>query len=78
MVNEFVEFFFSPVCILKTFHITVYLVKGLNADQVDQTRGPPVCVMWPAATFVDYVYTLKIGVNNQQIAHKFYILRNLC
>jgi hypothetical protein len=77
MGNEFVEFFFSPVYMLKTFHITAYLVKGLNADQGDQTRGPPVCVMCPAATFVYYVYTLKIGVDNQQIAHKFYILRNL-
>jgi len=47
--------------ILKTFHITAYLVKGLNVDQGDQTRGPPVCVMWPAATFVNYVYTKKMA-----------------
>jgi hypothetical protein len=26
-----------------------------------QTRGPPVCIMQPAATFVYYVYTIKIA-----------------
>ena len=41
----------------------VYLHSFLNLvlDQGSPTHRPPGCIMWPTATYVNYVYTTKIG-----------------
>jgi hypothetical protein len=36
------------------------IIENESLHQGFPTDGPPGCIMWPAATFVNCVYTIKI------------------
>jgi hypothetical protein len=41
------------------------------------TRSPPGCIMWPAATFVNHVYTIKITQKCMQLGIPLIVIFSL-
>jgi hypothetical protein len=42
------------------FQLSFEIAEGFNLKQRSSTCGLPGCILWPMATFINYVYTTKI------------------